>query len=282
MAGLSSLLATASLAFSLFAHTDLPLGQVVWTGSQLLYVAETQGRIETSDGRTWAALDQGGEEMRCAPQPAHYWPAGLYCHTPDNRIVVFGPDGSGPTQLARVPETASSDGALAFDTVGRFGYALLVAGGGSASNGGAVYAVRRNGRVQPVGSYPGPGGADEIAIAPKRFGRASGALLLSIDVDGKSGRVLAIDRHGKVQVLVDALGDGFNPIAVVTPTGKLYVGDTLSQNVYVAPTTGLSGVVVGTELSGRFWLLQANGSVTEVATNLPGPHLNLEGAAFVP
>jgi hypothetical protein len=287
VAGLTSALATLSLSFSLFAHTDLPLGQVVWTGTSFLYVAETQGKIERSDGTTFATLDQGGEEMRCAPQPAHYWPAGIYCHTPDNRILRFGPDGSGPTELARLPETAGSDGALAFDTVGRFGYALLAAGGGSASDGGAVYAVRRSGQVQKLGTYPGPGGADEIAIAPKKFGGASGALLLSIDVGGKSGRLLAFDRRGTTRVIIDALGDGFNPIAVLTTsrTGRVYITDTISRDVLFAPTAGMSGVLVGTELSGRFWLVRASGAgftTAEVATNLTAPHYNLEGATFVP
>src|SRR6476660_349753 len=81
-----------ALHFSTFAATDLPLGDVVWTGKQFLYNAENLGKLESSDAaghnfKEFASFDQGGEEMRCVPSPAapRYWPDGIYCHTPDNR-----------------------------------------------------------------------------------------------------------------------------------------------------------------------------------------------------
>ncbi len=60
-----------------FLTSDLPLGQVVWSGSRFLYVAEgrpTLGKIESSDAaghdvKTFASFEQGGEEMRCVPAP---------------------------------------------------------------------------------------------------------------------------------------------------------------------------------------------------------------------
>src|ERR1700674_4815026 len=66
---------TPVLHFSTFASTDLPLGQVVWSGREFLYNAENDGRIEASDVaghnfRPFAAFDQGGEEMRCQPNPS--------------------------------------------------------------------------------------------------------------------------------------------------------------------------------------------------------------------
>ena len=66
-------------------------------------------------------------------------------------------------------------------------------------------------RARARGS-PGPGGADGIAIAPRRFGSASGLLLLAIDQDAVSGRVLAIDRKGGVRAVATGLGNGLNPI----------------------------------------------------------------------
>src|SRR3954452_5176787 len=171
--------AAPQLELTVFAQTDLPLGQVVWTGTSFLYLAENLPLVEQADAaghgvRSFVTLPGGlgGEEVRCVVPVLAYWPDGIYCHLPDNRILRISRDGSSIPELARLPG-APSDGALAFDSTGRFDYALLAATGGSASSGGDVYAVRRDGRVQRVGSYPGPGGADEIALAPGSFGRAS-------------------------------------------------------------------------------------------------------------
>jgi hypothetical protein len=294
-----------TLHFTTFAHTDLPLGQVYWTGREFLYVAENLGKLETSDAsgaafKPFAAFDQGGEEMRCAVPPNRYWPDGVYCHTPDNRIVRLNRDGSGLSQLARVPSDANSDGALAFDNVGRFGYALLVATGGSSSDGGQVFAIRKDGRVQPIGSYGGPGGAENIAIAPAGFGSAGGSVLIAIDQDSVSGRLLAIDRKGTVTTVASNLGTGINPIAVIaSPPGKrtpgqpaagLYLSDTSSQDVLFTPASGLTNnagsVLVGTELTGAIWLVRPTAAggfeALPATTDLPAHPYNLEGAAYIP
>jgi hypothetical protein len=296
------------LAFSTFAQTGLALGQVVWTGSGFLYLTENSTEIDAVDV-TGAGLHPfatfpgalGGEEARCVVPVIAYWPDGIYCHLPDNRIYRIARNGSSMTQIAQLPGSAISDGALAFDSSGRFGYALLAATGGSASSGGEVFAVRKDGRVQRIGSYPGPGGADEIAIAPKRFGPASGQLLISIDEDSKSGRVLAIDRKGSLRVVAAGLGNGDNPIVSIPPAPRtrpaggppagLYVPDTNSTAVYfvgadvLAPYAGQ--VLVGSELGGDFWLIRANAAGTgfateQLAATLPDPSPNLEGAAYVP
>jgi hypothetical protein len=293
-----------ALHFTVFAQTDLPLGQTMWTGQEWLWNAENLGRIEAADAgggnvRAFASFDQGGEEMRCAVPPNGLWPDGVYCHTPDNRVVRFARDGSNMTQLARLPAAGNSDGALAFDDVGRFGYALLVATGGSASSGGEVFAVRKNGRVQPLGSYPGPGGADEIAVAPSGFGAAAGWCLLAIDQDSVSGRLLALDRKGTLKTIATGLGNGLNPIAVVRPAPKtrpagspapgLYLADTNSKAIWFAPASGLSSyvgsVVVGTELTGQLWVVRPRGGgfdVLPATADLPQQGWNLEGSTYIP
>jgi len=294
-----------TLTFTTFAHTDLPLGQVVWTGTSFLYLPENLPQVETADAsganaRSFTTIPGGlvGEEIRCVVPVIGYWPDGIYCHTPDNRIARVARDGSSFVQLAQLPG-GPSDGGLAFDSTGAFGYALLASTGGSGSNGGDVYAVRRDGRVQHVGSYPGPGGADAVAMAPKKFGRASGLLLLSIDQDSVSGRVLAIDRKGNVQVVASGLGNGDNPIVAIPPAPKtrppgappagLYVPNTNTMDVYFAAAAQLlpyaGQVLVGTELGGSFWLIRptASGfSADPVTVQLPTGDLNLEGAAYVP
>jgi hypothetical protein len=297
--------AAPTLTFTTFAHTDLPLGQVVWTGSAFLYLPENLPQIETADARGANARQfgvfpggLGGEEVRCVVPVIAYWPDGIYCHLPDNRILRLSRDGSSFQLLAQLPG-GLSDGGLAFDSTGKFGYALLAATGGSGSSGGDVYAVRRDGRVQHLGAYPGPGGADAIAMAPKSFGRASGLLLLSIDQDSVSGRVLAIDRKGNVRVVASGLGNGLNPIVAIplapstrpagAPAAGLYVPNTNTMDVYFATADQLADyagqVLVGTELGGDFWLIRpsATGFVAEqVAVQLPTDDLNLEGAAYVP
>jgi hypothetical protein len=290
-----------TLNFSVFAQTDLPLGQAYWTGREWLWNAENEGKIEAADAtgrnvRVFAAFDQGGEEMRCAVPPNKLWPDGVYCHTPDNRVVRFNRDGSNMTQLAKLPVPDNSDGGLAFDDAGRFGYALLVSSGGSGSDGGQVFAIRKDGRVQAIGSYPGPGGAENIAIAPARFGTAGGWCLISIDQDHVMGRVLAIDPKGTVKVVASNLGNGLNPIVVVKgahPSARsgtaagFYVADTISKAVYFAPlgTIAEGTVVVGTELTADFWAItptKSGFSAVPVATDLPRRDWNLEGSAYVP
>jgi hypothetical protein len=287
-----------TLHFRLSAQTDLPLGQATWTGREWLYVAENLGQIETAgtDGRSagaFAAFDQGGEEMRCAVPPNGFWPDGVYCHTPDNRVVRLDRDGSHLTQVAKLPAETNSDGALAFDDAGRFGYALLVATGGSGTDGGQLFAVRRDGRVQPIASYPGPGGAENIAIAPKRFGSAGGWCLLAVDQDSVSGRLLAIDRKGVVKTIATGLGTGANPLLVVKgrhvasgPAAGFYLADTLTKAVWFAPAVvGAGPVIVGSELTGQLWSVAPSGRgfrATPLATDLPAQPWNLEGSAYVP
>lgn len=292
------------LHFTLFAQTDLPLGQAFWTGREWLWNAENEGKIEAADAdghsaRLFAAFDQGGEEMRCAVPPNRYWPDGVYCHTPDNRVVRLSRDGLTMTVLARVPASTNSDGAIAFDDGGRFGYALLVATGGSGSDGGQLFAVRKDGRVQPIGSYPGPGGAENIAIAPAAFGGTKGWCLLSVDHDSADGRLLAMDRKGTVKTIAAGLGSGLNPIVVIPPPRKvrpaggpppgLYLADTLSKQIWFAPAADFKGftrgaVLVCTELTAQCWISSdGNGdNLVQVPTDLPQQAWNLEGSTYVP
>jgi hypothetical protein len=302
--------APSPLHFTTFAVTDLPLGDVVWTGSRFLYNAENLGKLETSDAaghdfKPFASFDQGGEEMRCVPAPTapRYWPQGIYCHTPDNRIVRFAPDGSAMTAIAQLPSTGNSDGAIAFDTVGRFGYALVAATGGSASTGGQLFAIRTSGKFSPVGSYAGPGGAENVVIAPARFGSAGGWALIAVDQDGGIGRLLAMDAHGNVKTVGGKLPYGINPIALVEgpavkragglPAAGLYLADTNSKTVWFTPASGFAeyagGVVVGTEKPAdnvtRLYLVRPRGGgfqILVLAHDLPSQSWNFESAAYVP
>jgi hypothetical protein len=297
--------APAPLRFTLFVQTGLPLGGIAPTPNGWLYTSENDGRFWTSDARggglkQLSQLDQGGEEVRCEASPggAGFVRGAVYCHFPDDRIVRLRANGALDV-IARLPHTVAADGAMAFDTGGRFARGAIVAAtGGSASNGGDAYVVRGNGRVKHVAAYPGPGGAENIAIAPANFGAASRWALLAIDQTTVSGRVLAIGPRGQVRELAAGLGNGVNPIAVIrtgatkrsrgsSPRG-LYVADTLRKSVYVAPAAQLRAyvgtVVVGTELTADFWSIRYSAGgyhATPIPTNLERTPWNLESAVYV-
>ena len=291
--------------FRVFARTGLRLTDIVWTGRQFLYVDNTTNRVAAAGPsgmplRPFAQMPRQVEETRCSPSPgAHGFAAGdLYCHSPDNKIYRISPDGKTVTVFAVLPHVPRSDGALTFDTVGAFSYALLAATGRSGAatpGGGSVFAIDPAGKVRRIGGYYTPGGADEIAVAPPGFGSASAQLLLAVDA-GKSGSLVAMDARGRARILL-RLPDGANPLAVLVPgrtpragaarAGR-YVTDTLSRAVLFAPASELrpfaGDVVVGSELRGLFWVVRPRGSgfaAITLPTNLGGKKYNLEGAVYI-
>ena len=84
-----------------------------------------------------------------------------------------------------------------------------------------------------------------------------------------------------------ALARGQTPPAGAALAG-LYVTDTLSRDVYVAPATELApfagAVVVGSELRGLFWVVRPRGggfAAVALPTTSTGAHHNLEGALYI-
>lgn len=221
------------------------------------------------------------EETRCILSPGtHGFPAGaIFCHSPDNKIYEISPDGANKTVFATLPAPypPSADGALAFDGVGRFGYRLLAAtgrSGGLKPAGGLVYAIGSLGHVQQVGSYAGPGGADELVIAPRRFGSVAGDALLTVDAGPHGGAVVALDPIGRTRSIA-TFPLGPDPIApipqlpiatgtILAPAPGLYVDDDKTGYTYAATAASFirySGdVIVGTESPrGLFWILKPRG-----------------------
>jgi hypothetical protein len=293
-----------SVEFKVFVHTELPLGDVVWTGQEFVYMTETIGDVWASDAsggnlHKITTLPRAVEEFRCRLSPGvHGWPrAQIFCHAPGNRIYMFDRTGGAYKVFARLPERGRSDGALAFDTVGKFGYALVAATGRSGNvPGGKLYTVRPNWTVRLVGRYPGPGGAENLAIAPRGFGSAAGSALLTIDYETHEGKLLAMDNRGHVTTLARRLGQGINPIAVIgganqpagAPAPGFYVTETNSTNVYFVAAAALQpfrgAVIVGTERQGKFWIIRPQGrrfQSLEVANDLPAQTYNFEGATWV-
>lgn len=297
--------AAPTLHFAVFARTDIRLTGVVWTGAQFLYIENTTNAIFTGDAsggplRPFAALPSMSEETRCVVSPGgHGFPAGqIYCHLPDNRIFRVSGDGRTVRLFASLPTRATSDGMLAFDTVGRFGYGLIAATGRSGhpnAAGGVVYTIGPDGGVHRVGGYPGPGGADEVVVAPAGFGLVAGQALLTVDRGASGGTVVAIGPHGRTHTIA-RLPDGPNPIAAVAhggassaAAGGFYVADTNTRNAYFASAALLrryaGDVLVGTELGARFFVIRPRGGsyqALELETDLPPASYNLEGATYVP
>jgi hypothetical protein len=275
-----------TLTFHVIAKTTQKLDSIVWTGRQFLYVQNTANTVWSAPpaGRPlhkFATMPRLVEETRCILSPgSHGFPAGaIFCHSPDNKIYEISPDGANKTVLASLPAPypPAADGALAFDGVGRFGYRLLAAtgrSGGLKPAGGVVYAIDSLGHVQRVGSYAGPGGADELVIAPRRFGSVAGYALLTVDAGPHGGAVVALDPTGRTRSIA-TFPLGPDPIAPIpqlpTTTGTtlapvpgLYVDDDKTGYTYVAPAASFiryaGDVIVGTESPrGLFWILKPRG-----------------------
>jgi hypothetical protein len=299
-------LATPTLRFHVFIKTTKLLDSLVWTGTQFLYVQNTANTVWAAPPaghplQQFATMPRLVEETRCVLSPGKfgYPPGAIFCHSPDNKIYEISPDGTAVTVFASLPAPypPRSDGALAFDRVGHFGSLLVAATGGLNSKGGVVYTVGPHGGVRKVARYAGPGGADELVIAPGRFGSLAGDALLTIDAGTSGGRVIAVEPSGTTRTIAN-FAEGVNPIAPIpkstgrtgAPVPGLYVSDDTTGYTYTAPLADLAGyagdVIVGTESpSPLFWLLEPNGTgiaKIPLGNNLPTGKYSLEQAIFVP
>jgi hypothetical protein len=301
--------APGPLQLSVFANTGVRLTDVVWTGTQFLYVENTTNAVyaappQGTPSRAFASMPRVVEETRCRLSPgAHGFPAGdVYCHAPDNAIYRIGPDGS-VVPFARLPDDTRSDGAMDFDRVGRFGYALVVATGTSGAAepaGGDVYAVSAAGAIRRVGAYPGPGGADGLVVAPATFGTGAGQAVLTVDA-GAFGQLVVMDPQGRTRTIA-SLPAGPDPIAYIASPAKrapaaprgLYLTDTTTTDVFLLPAAQLKpyagDLIVASEIKGWLWVVRprANGKglqTVRLAATLPPPAptgYDLEGATYVP
>jgi hypothetical protein len=304
VAGLASATRAAApvVPVIVFAHTGIRLADVVWTGTRLLYVENTTNSVwaQGPPPTKFASMPRVVEETRCAVSPGtHGFTArAIYCHSPDNVIYRVGPSGT-VAVFAKLPDRTISDGAIAFDTVGRFGFRLLTATGrsGAPTTGGAVYAIGPAGAVKTIGTYTSAsgGGADAMAVAPRGFGRGAGQVVLTVDAGGR-GALLLMNARGRTRQIA-TLPDGPNPIVAVPVSASrgrlplargLYVTDTNSTNVFFAPAASLArfagDLIVGTEIKASFWAVAPDGQgfrTRRIPLTLPGGNFNLEGATYV-
>jgi hypothetical protein len=143
-------------------------------------------------------------------------------------IVRVDPAGHA-SSLARLPN-ADTLGGIAIDTVGRFGYRLLVAGSGQ--NREVVFAVDCQGGVSTI-TDSAPTIEGGMVVAPASFGAFGGDF---IGADENSGQIWAIAPDGSASlVLLSGLptgGDtGVESVGVVPPGGgAAYLADRATAN----------------------------------------------------
>ena len=176
----------------------------------------------------------------------------LYALVPTATPRIARIDRSGQAlRFADLPAGAFPSG-IGFDTVGRFGYRLLVTAlfGQSLT----VYALDCRGRSTVV-LEGGPRVEGGIAVAPRSFGRFAGHLIAA---DEHEGRLFAIDGRGRTIRMLPGFrfpygGDvGIESVGFVPPgfdrRGVAYLADLLAPS---APSMGTNSLltVPGRELA---------------------------------
>jgi hypothetical protein len=293
---------------TVFAHTRRDVDSVVWTGRQFLYIVLTRNTVWAAPPaglpvRAFVAMKVLAEETRCIASPGtHGFPTGvIFCHSPDNEIYEISADGSRIRVFARLPAPypPASDGALTFDDVGRFGYELIGATGRSGAakpSGGTVYTIDSSARVREVAGYEGPGGADEVMIAPTNFGPLAGDVLLTVDAGPSGGHLVAMTPSGQTRTLASFPGDGPNPILQIPetvatsgiPAPGIYMSDDTTGDIYYVSASQLArfagDLFVATERDGHFWIFAPDGDgvrAVAVANTLRHGGHGLEGAIYI-
>jgi hypothetical protein len=157
---------------------------------------------------------------------------------PDSTPGVLRVDRSGrSSRFADLPAGAFPSG-ITIDTVGLFGYRLLVTSFASGTTTLYAFDCRGRGRVVATGAPHVEGG---IAIAPRTFGHFGGNL---IAVDELTGRIYGFSPDGRVSLVAEsglpAGGDiGVEAVGFVPPKlgrhGAAYLADTGAPG---SPTSG--------------------------------------------
>lgn len=222
-----------------------PDGALVAAAAGKLYTVTRDGAVAAFSGYSTAP----GPQSYIAMSPGLDVPAGPTCRfeagdvfalevaNPPFGVVQIAVDG----RFARFVDLPQVDGlfGIAFDTTGRFGNRLLVAG--RRGDRTVLFSVDCRGRVTTLTADAPPieGG---MAVAPQKFGDHGGDL---IGVDENSGDIVFIRYDGTNGVLIKsglpAGGDvgveslGFVPENFVTRGGDAYLADRKSPG---SPTEG--------------------------------------------
>jgi hypothetical protein len=210
-------------------------GRLVVAGSARLALVDPSGAVRPFAAGPAGYHDDPGGEAYMALSPG-LRVAAADCEFPRDDLFVLRlhpplgvtrvTAGGTARPFAEVPGVDSLAG-IAFDTVGRFGFRLLVTG--SAPGGTTVAAVDCRGRVSVI-TTSAPVFEGGLAVAPAGFGPFAGALVAA---DELSGRVYAIDVGGAARTVADS-GLPAGPDTGVESVGFLPSGFARGGSVYYA------------------------------------------------
>jgi hypothetical protein len=210
-----------------------PDGTLIAAAAGRLYVIAPDGRISPFAGGPGGYRGSDGPEAYIALSPPGLQGSGCRFAAGDLFVLDLGtvpgvirvtPDGHAAA-FASVPAAKTLSG-IVFDTGGRFGHRLLVAGQAAQGQGMVVAAIDCRGGVTTVGQGL-PGFEGGFAIAPPGFGAHAGELIVP---DELSGRILAVTPSGQAVELaasgIDHGGDiGVESAGVVPVSGGVVLAD---------------------------------------------------------
>jgi hypothetical protein len=210
-----------------------PDGTVVAAAAGRLYLIAADGRISPFADGPGGYRGGVGPEAYIALSPPGLQGSGCRFAAGDLFVLDLGtvpgvirvsPDGRAAA-FASVPAAKTLSG-IVFDTGGRFGHRLLVAGPAARGQGTVVAAIDCRGGVTTVGrGLPVVEGG--FAIAPPGFGTHAGDLIVP---DELSGRILSVTPSGEAVELaasgIEHGGDiGVESAGVVPVSGGVIVAD---------------------------------------------------------
>ena len=236
------------------------------------FVVASNGRLLTmSSSGTLSPFAQGkgGYATKVGPEPyitlaGNYRPAGASCSFSSDTLYALQPEvppgvisisASGQARrFANLPATGLADG-IAFDSVGRFGHALLATVKSKTAT--TVVAIDCTGRVRTITTHA-PVMEGGVAVAPATFGRYGGDLIGQNEL---TGQIFAIGPTGTtVTLAVSRLPHG--PDTGVESAGFVPPGFGAGDSAYLADR-----LTVGNPHPG-----------TDNVLRLPGSELISEGA----
>jgi hypothetical protein len=217
------------------------------TGSPVPYARGPQG-YAGSPGETYLALGSG---HRVPGAGCAFRRDVIFALDPDATPGVVRVDRSGrSSRFADLPAGAFPTG-ITTDTVGSFGYRLLVTSFAAGTTMLSAFDCRGRARVVATGAPHVEGG---IAVAPRTFDRFGGKLIAADEV---TGRIYAFGPRGLVRLVAEsglpAGGDiGVESVGFVPPKlgrhGAAYLADMGAPG---SPTSGSDSLLIltGTSLS---------------------------------
>lgn len=280
---------------SVFATIDEPVGVAAANG-RLLVTQDCSSDVSSIDSHgnvsTFASLPVPArlcQERYIAVSPGlGHWPLGWAYVTQNHRIYQISPDGLEAGLFAKIPALPVDSAGITFDTIGDFGYDMIVTG-----HDGTVYRVNAQGVSTLVASsgvqVEGPN------VAPRSFAPYGGDVLLATKFNNE---VLAVDPSGAVSVVTPVDHDT-EQVAPLPPTrcdtafggAAWFLAEEDAGQIVSFPTSDFAGLsqanaLAQSELQMDIFLLTSNGTSVSSSTfsppvGTPGPDgEGLEGSAF--